>query len=69
MSKILMSLFNPFSIKRDADYSNIGGHIQEVIYYGESRFRSILVYLDKEDCYKDLDRMTWTQKLLHRELV
>jgi hypothetical protein len=57
--------FNPFSLKKSPEYSAIVENSQEVVYYAESRFRSILQDL----CNADNDRKKWTQKLLHRELV
>jgi hypothetical protein len=43
----------------------MGVKLQEIVYYAESRFRSMLQDLSNADN----DRKKWTQKLLHRELV
>jgi hypothetical protein len=60
-----ITLFNPFSLKKATDYSNVRGQIQEVIHYAESRFWTIL----NETSGAEIDRKIWTQTLLHRELV
>lgn len=44
---------------------NVPGNIQDVVYYAESRFWSIINEISKAD----VDRQSWTQKLLLRELV
>lgn len=59
------TVFNPFSMKKSSEYSAMGVKLQEVVYYAESRFRSMLQDL----CNADNDRKKWTQQLLHRELV
>jgi hypothetical protein len=64
-----ISVFNPFSTKNDSDYSEARVRLQDIIYYAEARFRSILVDLNKDPKKTDSDRICWTQKLLHRELV
>ena len=56
--------FNPFNLQHGSDH-NIHVKIQEVVFYGESRFWHIVNNISKAD----LARQTWTQKLLHRELV
>lgn len=58
-----ISLFNPFSLKKESEYQS--HKIQEVIYYAEARFRSILVDISRTD----IDRIKWTLRLLQRELV
>jgi hypothetical protein len=60
-----ISLLNPFSFKEDMLNEDICDVIQEVIYYGESRFRVILNAISKAD----IDKQIWTQLLLRRELV
>ena len=64
-----MSMFNPFSVKNNSDYSDVRVRLQEIVFYADSRFRAILVHVSKDTSKTDLDRMSWTQKLLHRELV
>ena len=64
-STMPITLFNPFTLKKDLEYSVIRIQIQEIIYYAESRFRSILYDLKRSE----KDQLDWTQKLLHRELV
>lgn len=64
-----ISVFNGLSTKNDSDYFEARLRLQEIIYYAESRFRSILVDLNKNQKKTDIDRLSWTQKLLHRELV
>ncbi|KAF8799630.1 hypothetical protein BYT27DRAFT_7263716 [Phlegmacium glaucopus] len=59
-----ISVFNPFSLNH-ASQSTLGVHIQEVTYYAESRFWCIL----NEISAADTDRQSWTQRLLHRELL
>lgn len=64
-----ISSFAPLSPKKDSEYSDIRIRLQDIIYYAESRFRSILVDGNKDLNKRDMDRISWTQKLLHRELV
>jgi hypothetical protein len=56
--------FNPFALQHG---SNLQTHekVQEIIYYAESRFWTILTNLSNAD----RERQTWTQNLLQRELV
>lgn len=54
---------------KDSVYSDVRVRLQEIINYAESRFRSILVNVNKYLIKKDVDQISWTQKLLNRELV
>lgn len=55
---------NPFALQHG---SNLGTHvkIQEMLFYAESRFWTILTNISNAD----RDRQAWTQNLLQRELV
>lgn len=53
--------FTPFTLDKAKDYTVI----QNIVNYAESRFWSILDHITRAD----IDRQTWLQKLLHRELV
>ena len=55
---------NPFSLQHG---SNLGTYvkIQEMIFYAESRFWTILTNISNAD----RERQAWTQNLLQRELV
>ena len=64
-----ISVFNRLSTKKESDYYEARIRLQEIIFYAESRFRSILVDVNKDPKKTDIDRISWTQKLLHRELV
>lgn len=64
-----ISIFNPFSTKNESDYYDVRLRLQGIIFYAESRFRAILVDVNKDLNKTDIDRISWTQKLLHRELV
>jgi hypothetical protein len=55
---------NPFNLQHGSDH-NLHSNVQEILYYAESRFWCILNEISKAD----LDRQSWTQKLLQRELV
>ena len=61
----LLSVLNPFSKIKASEHTKIGVHIQEVIYYAESRFWVILNEISRAES----DRKVWIQRLLHRELV
>jgi len=64
MSSSTIHHFNPFTVRSGSD-QNAHNKIQEVIYYAESRFWAVLHYPSKAG----IDRQSWVQKLLHRELV
>ena len=64
-STMSISVYNPFSLKKDLEFSALRLQLQEIIYYAESRFRAIL----KDQESADMDWKGWIQKLLHRELV
>jgi hypothetical protein len=55
---------NPFTLQHG---SNLGSYvkIQEIIFYAESRFWTILTNTSNAD----RERQAWTQNLLQRELV
>ena len=55
---------NPFALQHG---SNLGTHvkIQEVVFYAESRFWTILTNISNAD----RERQAWMQNLLQRELV
>ena len=63
-TKTVLHCFNPFNSGKD-EYNAKRDHIQETVYYAESRFWAILNNLEKAG----QDRISWGQKLLHRELV
>lgn len=63
------STFNPYSLDELSKYSLTGVMIQEVVDYAESRFRAILVYINKDPSKTEIDRKNWIQTLLYRELV
>jgi hypothetical protein len=56
--------FDLFKIQ-NAEYNTFHGQIQEILYYVESRFWTILNNLASADGSK----IFWCQKLLHRELA
>jgi hypothetical protein len=64
MSTHMLRLFNPFTLQSG---SNQLGHrmTQEVVYYAESRFRHILLYIDE----RNLADGKWIQVALRSELV
>lgn len=64
MQSTTIHRFNLFNLQHGSDH-DIHVKIQEIIYYSESRFSSILHHISKADS----DRQSWTQKLLQRELV
>lgn len=61
------TVFNPFSELDTSWNSNIRIEIQEVLYYAESRFWTVLNEISNAEF--NIDRQIWTQKLLKRELV
>ena len=61
------TIFNPFSEMDSSWNSSVHIWIQEVIYYAESRFWTILN--DISNAEFDVDRQIWTQKLLQHKLV
>ncbi|KAF8805796.1 hypothetical protein BYT27DRAFT_7257903, partial [Phlegmacium glaucopus] len=56
--------FNPLSVQQPSQDSTLL-YIQELIYYAESRFWTIVNEMSKAV----IDRQSWIQKLLHRELL
>lgn len=64
MSSQTIQPFNALSPNHASDRQK---HVstQEIIYYGESRFRQILTCISKATA----DRQQWLQQRLHRELV
>ncbi|KAF8801050.1 hypothetical protein BYT27DRAFT_7216408 [Phlegmacium glaucopus] len=64
ISTMSIHQFNPFSVQQGFQDSTLL-HIQEVIYYAESHFWSIVNDISKAE----IDRQSWAQKLLHRELL
>ncbi|KAF8809697.1 hypothetical protein BYT27DRAFT_7093990, partial [Phlegmacium glaucopus] len=56
--------FNPLSIQQPSQDSTLL-YIQELIYYAESRFWSIVNEMSKAK----IDQQSWVQKLLHWELL
>jgi len=63
MASKMLTLYDPFKI--DADLAKEQRHAQEMIYYGESCFRSILITYNQADIRKK----TWMTKYIHMELV
>jgi hypothetical protein len=63
MASTSLNLFNPFIA--DPDVHKLQAQAQEVVYYGESRFRSILIACNQADVHKK----TWMAGYIHRELV
>ena len=61
------TIFNHFSEMDLRWNSNLRSEIQEVVYYAESCFWAILNEISYAEI--DIDRQTWTQKLLQWELV
>jgi len=59
----MITLYDPFKI--DLDLVKDQQFAQEIIYYGESRFRSILISYNQADIRKK----TWMMKFIHMELV
>ena len=64
-----ISIFNLFSPKNELDYYDVRLRLQGIIFNVELRLRAILVNVNKDLNKTDIDRISWTQKLLHRELV
>jgi hypothetical protein len=56
--------FNMFNLQNESNLE-IQKKIQQLLYYAESRFWSILNTFKNSD----YNRNSWCQKLLHRELV
>lgn len=54
-------LFNPFSF----DTKHGGGLLQEIIHYGESRFRAAIVKI----LVAEQPKKIWGRKILYAELV
>lgn len=50
-------------------FSGLGIYLDEAIYYAESRFTTILIFLSKKTNKRDLDKNVWIQRLLKKELV
>lgn len=63
MASKLLTLYDPFKI--DADLAKQQQYAQEILYYGESRFRSILINYNQADIRKK----TWMTQYIHMELV
>ena len=63
MSSKMFTLYDPFKI--DLDLVKEQQFAQEIIYYGESRFRSILINYNQADVRKKM----WMTKYIHKELV
>ena len=63
MASQLLTLYDPFKI--DANLTKEQHYSQEMIYYGESRFRSILINYNQANICKK----TWMTKYIHKELV
>ena len=57
------TIIRRFNLFKDQTEQHV--HLQNIIYYAESRFWAILVNLAKAD----RERLSWCQRLLHRELV
>ena len=62
---MLISSFNPFSLKNQSEHS----HIIEAVEYAESQFQAIMTDLYKEINKPDDNWKIWVQTLLYRELV
>ena len=64
MSSQALRTFNPFNLYHGSHRQN---HVlaQEVVYYGESRFRHILRVISNAEA----NRQKWLQQWLHREVV
>jgi len=56
-------------MQKVADYSRTGNKIQEIVHYADSRFRAIMTETNKEINKTDVNRNSWVQTLLQRELV
>ena len=63
MASQILTLYDPFKI--DANLTKEQHHAQEMIYYGESHFRSILINYIQADIRKKV----WMTKYIHKELV
>lgn len=63
MSSKKFTLYDPFKI--DLDLLQEQQFAQEIIYYGESRFRSILISYNQADVRKKM----WMTNYIHKELV
>ena len=64
MPSASIHLFNPFNLQHGSD-QEWHRKLQEVIYYGDSRFRQALADISKSDSRHHL----WMQKCLQDELV
>jgi hypothetical protein len=62
--KTVIHRYNLFNVNNN-EYNALHVKIQMILYYAESRFWSILNHLADADFTK----ISWSQKLLHRELV
>ena len=62
--KTVIHRFNLFNTQ-NSQYQSMQAKIQQILYYAESRFASIMKTLT----VADESRLLWCQKLLHRELV
>ena len=63
MASKMLTLYDPFKI--DTDLTKEQHCAQEMIYYGESRFRSILINYNQAEIRKK----TWMTRYIHKELV
>jgi len=63
MSSKKFTLYDPFKI--DLDLVKEQQFAQRIIYYGELRFRSILISYNQADIHKKM----WMTKYIHKELV
>lgn len=64
MSSASIRRFNPFDLQHGSD-QQWHTKVQEVIYYGDSRFRQALADISKADSRHQL----WMQRCLKEELV
>lgn len=62
--KTVIRRFDPLN-SQSRQYKTMCSRIQQILYYAESRFWTILNNL----ALADNDKRIWCQKLLHRELV
>ena len=63
------SLFKPLAIKNASSLTGSIQEIQEALQYAESRFSTILLFLNKIINQNNVNQYVWIHKLLQRELV
>ena len=63
MKSMKLNLFDPFNTNPDLD--KFQSWAQEIVFYGESRFRSILIAYNQAEVHKK----AWMTRYIDQELV